>query len=65
MAKVLREPNDHGTSKPEVLELTDSLAMTIARFNGRLNANQVKDYILAGLPVHTSFCIYSLVREGE
>ena len=65
MTKVLKEANEHGRSKPEVLELTDELLARIARFNGNLHVHQVKKALLHGETVYTSFCKYRTVSPED
>ncbi|RWI35516.1 hypothetical protein [Mesorhizobium sp.] len=59
--KVLRAPNEHGSRKPEILDLTEELVETIARGNEILSPDQVRESLLAGREVYTFFSRYKVV----
>lgn len=57
---ILKEPNEHGASKPETILLTDELCRRISECNGNLTPKQVRESLLSGKTIHTNFCKYSL-----
>jgi hypothetical protein len=57
---VRREPNEHGHSAPETLDLTDEVVAQIAKGNEYMTPEQVRIALMQGKTIYTSFSKYTL-----
>ena len=57
---VRREPNEHGSRKAETLPLDGDLLSEIATLNASLSADQVREALMLGRTVYTSFSKFTL-----
>lgn len=58
--EIFREPNEHGTRAPGTMEFCNAACENIALGNGYMTTAEVREALLAGKTIHTTFSKFSL-----